>query len=105
MVPGMPGLKWQSCRLRIVVCLVAAYSFVIACGGSPTSPSGTIPGFTLSGDPASPSGATWKYQADAGGVHYDLEGILFKPQGSGPFPAVVISHGLGGNAGGYGAGV
>jgi dienelactone hydrolase len=31
----------------------------------------------------------------------DLQGILLKPAGAGPFPAVVISHGAGGNASGY----
>jgi len=85
----------------LVACVIATLVFVAACGGSPSAPTGAIPGFTLSGDPASPGGATWVYQADAGGVHYDLQGILFKPQGSGLLPAVVISHGLGGSAAGY----
>ena len=31
------------------------------------------------------------------GVTVDLQGILLKPAGSGPFGAVVISHGAGGN--------
>lgn len=31
-----------------------------------------------------------------------LEGVLLKPEGKGPFPAMVISHGLGGNAHGFG---
>jgi dienelactone hydrolase len=35
------------------------------------------------------------------GVRYDLQGILLKPLGSGPFPAVIISHGAAGNANGY----
>ncbi len=92
----------QSCWLSLA--LFAAVALTTACGGSPTAPT-SIPGFTLSGDPASPSGATWVYQAAAGGVRYDLQGVLFKPQGSGSFPAVVISHGLGGNAGGYSSGM
>jgi dienelactone hydrolase len=38
------------------------------------------------------------------GVHYALKGILFKPAtGTGPFPAVVVSHGKGGTARGYSA--
>jgi dienelactone hydrolase len=37
----------------------------------------------------------------SGGVVYDLQGILFRPAGSGPFPAVILSHGAGGNANGY----
>ena len=32
---------------------------------------------------------------------FELQGILFKPAGSGPFPAVIVSHGAGGNASGY----
>src|SRR5438552_9967835 len=93
----------QSSRSRLLACLVAALASLVACGGSPSSPTSTnaIPGFTLSGDPASASGATWVFRSDVGGVHYDLQGVLLKPQGSGSFPAVVISHGLGGSADGY----
>jgi dienelactone hydrolase len=78
-----------------------------ACGGgsSPTSPppptSDPLSGFTLSGDPSSQGGATWRYVAQISGTSYDLQGILLKPQGGGPFPAVIISHGNGGNAHGY----
>ena len=32
-----------------------------------------------------------------------ITGVLFKPEGDGPFPAVVISHGLGGSASRFGA--
>lgn len=52
-----------------------------------------IQGLTIQGDPV--SGAVWTYQATDGGVTYDLEGILFKPSGNGPFPAVIINHGTG----------
>jgi dienelactone hydrolase len=31
-----------------------------------------------------------------------MEGILLKPKGKGPFPAMLISHGLGGNAQSFG---
>jgi len=82
-----------------------------ACGGSsspsapsttPSSPSLTAPtAFRLTGDPASASGATWTYQAAESGTTYDLQGILFKPPGSGPFPAVIISHGDMGNVSAY----
>jgi dienelactone hydrolase len=34
-------------------------------------------------------------------VVYDLQGILLRPPGAGPFPAVIISHGAGNNANGY----
>jgi acetyl esterase/lipase len=33
---------------------------------------------------------------------FSMEGILLKPEGKGPFPAVLISHGLGGNAHSFG---
>ena len=88
--------------------LVVWLSFAVAaCGSnsSPTAPSPPTPdplaGFTLSGEPSSGSGATWTYRQQVDGVSFDLQGILLKPQGPGPFPAVIISHGAGGNAGGY----
>ena len=81
---------------------------VIACGGSsdpaqptPVNTPNPAAGFTLTGDPVSPNGATWTYQAQVSGVSYDLQGILFKPSGTGPFAAVIVSHGAGGNANGY----
>ena len=49
--------------------------------------------FQLTGDPESSSGATWTYRATTDGVAYDLRGILLKPRGQGPFPAVILSHG------------
>jgi dienelactone hydrolase len=77
-----------------------------ACGSSQVGPTpfepGPLPGLTISGDPASADGASWKYQARVSGTSYDLEGILLKPQGAGPFPAVIISHGAAATAGGYG---
>ncbi|WP_421800521.1 PKD domain-containing protein [Haliscomenobacter sp.] len=58
--------------------------------------------FILSGNPESLSnGATWKYQSTDNGVQYDLQGVLFKPQGAGPFPVVLINHGTGGSAASY----
>jgi len=33
---------------------------------------------------------------------FTMSGILLKPEGRGPFPAVLISHGLGGSAGSFG---
>jgi dienelactone hydrolase len=48
-------------------------------------------GFTLDGEKW-----TWK-DADR-----SFSGILLKPAGDGPFPAVLISHGLGGSAEGFG---
>jgi dienelactone hydrolase len=92
---------------RSLALLVGSLAIAVACGGgsSPTAPAppavDPLAGFTLSGDPASTNGATWTYQAQVTGVAYDLQGVLFKPQGAGPFPAVIVSHGAGGNAGGY----
>jgi dienelactone hydrolase len=59
----------------------------------------------LQGDPESPQGATWTYRGTLSGTSYDLQGILFKPRGAGPFPAVILSHGAGGNANAYSRGV
>jgi len=60
-----------------------------------------LPGLVISGNPEAGTGATWTYQATVSGTNYDLSGILRKPPGAGPFPAVVINHGTGGNANGY----
>lgn len=98
------GLR-LSPRLALIIGVLAG---ALACGGNdgsptaPTPPSGSqLAGFTLTGDPASASGARWTYQATVAGVPYDLQGILLKPAGSGSFPAVIISHGGTGNATGY----
>jgi acetyl esterase/lipase len=48
-------------------------------------------GFRLDGD-------RWTYRDG----DFSMEGILLKPEGKGPFPAVLISHGLGGNAQSFG---
>lgn len=50
-----------------------------------------LSGFKLSGE-------TWSYEDGS----FKMTGILLKPEGKGPFPAVLISHGLGGNAEGFG---
>src|SRR5262245_31539285 len=50
-----------------------------------------LAGFKLDGE-------RWTYES--GGL--SLRGILLKPEGKGPFPAVLISHGLGGNATAFG---
>jgi dienelactone hydrolase len=62
-------------------------------------------GFVVSGDPRSPNGATWTYQSTDLGVRYTLAGVLFIPSGTGPFPAVLISHGKGGQPNGYSANI
>jgi dienelactone hydrolase len=97
-------MTWRACRLLLVAVVLSG------CGGGATTPSGPTgapspapaptpaptpapAAFQLSGDPESPSGATWTYRATTDGVTYDLRGILLKPRGPGPFPAVLLSHG------------
>jgi dienelactone hydrolase len=75
-------------------------------GTPPTAPGPVVPlpstiEFFLSGNPESGQGATWIYRGAADGVTYDLQGILMKPPGDGPFPAVVVSHGAGGSVSSY----
>lgn len=67
----------------------------------PAPPAG--PALTIAGDPESAAGATWRLTGTLDGLSVDLEGILLKPSGPGPFPAVVLSHGAGGTAQSYGA--
>jgi dienelactone hydrolase len=84
-----------------------------ACGGgdpvsmptAPSTPANSSAPLTIQGDPESASGATWTYRGTLDGVAIDLQGILFKPPGAGPLPAVVISHGAGGTANGYSRGI
>jgi dienelactone hydrolase len=54
--------------------------------------------FRVVGDPESASGATWTFSGRVDGVGYDLTGVLLKPPGPGPFPAVILSHGAQGSA-------
>ena len=88
-----------------------ALALAVACGGGERVPTATeappsdsaavAAALRIVGDPASTAGATWTYRATVDGVVYDLEGILRKPAGAGPFPAVVVSHGAGGSAANY----
>jgi dipeptidyl aminopeptidase/acylaminoacyl peptidase len=50
-----------------------------------------LPGFKL-------DGTKWTYKDD----EVSMEGIFLKPEGEGPFPAILISHGKGGSAAGFG---
>jgi len=60
------------------------------------------PDLTITGNPESELGATWTLTGTLEGTRVDLQGILLKPRGQGPFPAVVLSHGAGGSAQSYG---
>jgi dienelactone hydrolase len=94
--------RWS--RASLAAILAMAFLSASACQhASPSEPTdpGSIRGFTLSGNPASAGGATWTYRTQDAGTAYDLQGILFEPAGSGPFPAVIISHGNSANVAGY----
>jgi len=60
------------------------------------------PPLTITGDPESEAGATWTLTGMLEGTTVELQGILLKPRGRGPFPAVVLSHAAGGTAESYG---
>jgi dienelactone hydrolase len=100
--------------------LAALLAISVGCNrpASPTAPTQTpaptpapAPGpaaaaqLAIVGDPESQDGATWTLRGPVDGAVVDLHGVLMKPPGAGPFPAVVISHGYGGSAGQFAAGV
>jgi dienelactone hydrolase len=74
----------------------------IACAGAANHATSATPdravAFAIVGDPESAIGATWTFRDRVDGVTYDLAGVLLKPRGPGPFPAVVLSHGSEGSA-------
>lgn len=69
-------------------------------GGSPSTKSGadSLGTFRVNGDPAEPNGTAWTFTGTVAGVRYDLAGVLHKPSGAGPFPAVLLNHGSDGSA-------
>ncbi|MDZ4403790.1 prolyl oligopeptidase family serine peptidase [Prosthecobacter sp.] len=56
-----------------------------------SKPNAAMKGFQLDGE-------RWTYRDG----DFAMDGILLKPEGRGPFPAVLISHGMGGNAQSFG---
>lgn len=76
-----------------------------ACGGaaSSTSVGADTSSFVITGNPGSAAGATWTFRATVAGTKYDLAGVLYKPTGTGPFPAVILSHGSEGSAAFFGS--
>jgi dienelactone hydrolase len=81
-------------HFAIALCCVATLG---GCGGSSTGVGNTTT-FSIQGNPESPTGATWSYHDVVDGTRYDLTGVLYKPAGAGPFPAVILSHGSEGSA-------
>ncbi len=71
----------------------------------PTEPLVDCGAFLVTGNPQSQLGAAWTYDSTDDGVRYVLEGVLFTPAGSGPFAAVIVSHGKGGAPSGYSASI
>jgi len=80
--------------------LTACHHGVSSKAARPSSPPGTT--LTVTGDPESEAGATWTLIGTLDGTSVNLQGILLKPRGRGPFPAVVLSHPAGGSAQSYG---
>jgi len=58
---------------------------------APSKPGAALKGFQLDGE-------RWTYRDG----DFTMDGIFMKPEGKGPFPAVLISHGMGGNAPSFG---
>src|SRR4030095_15837612 len=71
-------------------------------GANATPPFRSGPSLTISGNPESEAGAAWTLTGMLDGTPVDVQGILMKPPGRGPFPAVVLSHGAGDTAQSYG---
>lgn len=104
----MPELVRQQSRrasARAALLLLLLLCVPLGCRRqSPTTLPSLVPGPALSidGDPESAGGARWTLVGEFEGTTVDLRGVLLKPRGRGPFPAVVLSHGAGGDAETYG---
>jgi len=90
----------RTALIASLLCALAAchrHSLIIVPASAPGDPV-----LSIAGDPESASGATWTLVGTLDGRTVDLQGVLLKPRGRGPFPAIVLSHGAGGNAQSYG---
>ena len=90
----------RTALISSLLCALAAchrHSIILVPESAPGDPA-----LTIAGDPESASGATWTLVGTLDGTTVDLQGILLKPRGRGPFPAIVLSHGAGSNAQSYG---
>jgi dienelactone hydrolase len=97
-------VQWIMVRVLRVVLVASLLSVLAACHASLITVPARFPGdptLTIAGNPESASGATWTLTGTLDGTAVDLQGILLKPRGHGPFPAVVLSHGAGGDAQSY----
>ena len=88
-----PGLKWAIVLLLVVV--------VSACQSRAATPAGTFtPSTAIPASPISPPTAQWAISPQMVTFVNDqgitLTGWVFKPSGSGPYPAVVMLHGCSG---------
>jgi len=87
----------------LLLCAVTACHPRVSPRTLPPPPSAPdAPVVIVTGNPESADGATWTMSGTLEGTRVELQGILLKPRGRGPFPAVVLSHGAGGNAQTYG---
>lgn len=86
--------------------LVLAASILCAASACHRRPATVLvpgsPALAITGNPESSDGATWTLTGTLDGTSVDLQGVLMKPRGRGPFPAVVLSHPAGSNAQSYG---
>jgi dienelactone hydrolase len=86
-------------RMRALKAFTAGFALAsCAPAHDPTPPVPFAESFLVHGDPESAAGATWTFRGVVEGTRYDLSGVLLKPPGPGPFPAVILSHGFDGNA-------
>ncbi len=96
---GWHSRWWAWALIPSLLCALAACQ-----RGSPVSvpAAASGPALSIAGDPESAGGATWTLTGTLDGTPVDLQGILLKPRGRGPFPAVVLSHPAGSSAQSYG---
>lgn len=92
--------RLRTALIALFLCAVAACHRQSPASVPPRDPVG--PALSMDGDPESDSGATWRLVGTLDGTFVDVQGLLLKPHGDGPHPAVVLSHGAGGNAERYG---